>query len=168
MITNISPSVQNVKSINNTTKSTPSFGFARLNSLGRESADTFGYQNNSFLNSDMFRKQGLFRRSTLSTMLSKGENFKDLCSAYGCSKNAKTNAEFITTQILSGKSREAIQKLPKEDVEEGLTNLYFSNYDNPELNLKQTKDLLNFVKEYITPEDFIKHAGILAEGAERK
>ena len=29
-------------------KSTPAFGFAKLNEKGREIADTFGYQNNSF------------------------------------------------------------------------------------------------------------------------
>ena len=165
MITKISPITNFSKSIS--IKSTPSFGLARLNQLGRESADSFGYQHNNFLESDMFKKQGLFKKTALSTMIADGEDFAGICREYGCSKNANTNAQFIINQILNPKSKSALKSLDQDEYADGLITLYKNNYDNPELSQIQTRELLLCIKPFIESQEFVKHAGILAEGTKK-
>lgn len=170
MITSIQPNIQSPKCSNiQAKKAVPSFGMARLNDLGRESADSFGYTQNEFLNADMFKKNGLFKKeSLLSKELRKtGTTFQAVCEEYGCSNNAKTNAEFIVNQILSPKSSKALSQLSDEDYSNGLMVLYQTNYDNPELSTKHTKELLDMLKDFMQVEDYIKNVGILAEGADK-
>ncbi len=162
MITKIS-----IPMVSKNVLSTPSFGFARLNELGRTTADSFGYQENQFLDADMFKKQGFFRRSKLSQELGSGTDFVDICRNYGCTSNAKTNAEFIENQILSSKSEGAIKRLEPDSQREGFLSLYMHNYDNPELSLRSTKMLLEKIKEAMSPEEYIKHTGILEAGTKK-
>ena len=162
MITNVSMS-----SVSRKVSLTPSFGLAKLNDLGRTTADSFGYQNNRFLKADMFRKQSFFQKSQLTRELDDGNSFVQLCTIYGCTNNAKTNAEFIENQILSSKSDAAIKKLDSDEQYEALLKLYMHNYDNPELSLKSTKSLLERVKASISPEEYVKHVGILQAGTKK-
>ncbi len=149
-------------------KSMPSFGFAKLNNLGRQSADSFGYQHNKFLNSEMFKRTGFFQRKTfLASQLDKGADFVSICTDYGCSENSKANAEFIVNQILSEKSASSMAKLEEEVRAEGLIKLYNSNYDNPDLDLKHTKALLSMISELIDPNDYVKNVGLLEAGADK-
>ena len=162
MITKISMPIGSKKIL-----SMPSFGFARLNDLGRTTADSFGYQNNEFLNADMFRRQGWFHKSQLTKDLSTGVDFVDICTEYGCTNNAKTNAEFIENQILSSKSEAAIRRIDPDKQRDGFIKLYMHNYDNPELSLKSTKLLLDKIKDSMSPEEYIKHTGILQAGTQK-
>ncbi len=146
---------------------TPSFGFAKLNDIGRTTADSFGYQHNEFLDASMFRKQGIFKKSVLSTRLTEGESFSDICETYGCTNNAKTNAEFINNQILSSKSSSALRRLNDDELRAGLSLLYKCNYDNPELSLRETKALLEMLREFLEPEEYIKQVGLLEAGTQR-
>ncbi|MCD7779596.1 MAG: hypothetical protein LUH05_02860 [Candidatus Gastranaerophilales bacterium] len=162
MITKISSSmaVQNVQS-----NSSPSFGMARLNTLGRATADTFGYKENQFLDGNMFKKQGIFTKPCLTEKLEAGEDFVTICNDYGCTKNPKTNAEFIKAQILSGKSDKAIKSAVKsKDIAGGLVNLYVANYDNPELSTGSTKALLDLIKNTMKPEEYVQQIGLLEVG----
>ena len=149
-------------------KSTPAFGFAKLNETGRATADSFGYQNNSFLNENLFKRQGIFeRKSALTTELNNGADFQTLCTDYGCSKNGKANAEFIRTQILSPKSAAALKGLSEDSRNAGLRLLFENNYDNPELSKKETDDLLELVKPSIENTEYVKYAGLIKVGADR-
>lgn len=161
MITNVSTPMVS-KNLSN-----PSFGLAKLNTLGRTTADSFGYQNNQFLNSDMFKKQGIFQKSQLTQALAEDADFVQLCTTYGCSNNAKTNAEFIQNQILSSKSDSAMKKVDSEELNEGLLKLYWHNYDNPQLSLKSTKELLEKAKSAIAPEEYVKNVGLLQAGSKK-
>ncbi len=162
MITNVT-----MTNVSKNLSARPSFGFAKLNDLGRTTADSFGYQKNQFLNADMFRKQGFFHKSQLSKELGSGTDFVDICQNYGCTNNAKTNAEFIENQILSSKSEASIKRLDEDAQREGFLRLYMHNYDNPELSLKSTKMLLEKIKEAMSPEEYIKHTGILEAGTKK-
>lgn len=144
--------------------STPSFGLAKLNDLGRSTADSFGYQNNQFIDSRMFKKQNIFQKSMLGEKIAEGRNFTDLCRTYGCTDNSKTNSEFIENQILSSKGKSVLKKVEAEERKQGLLELYNSNYDNPDLSLKQTRALLEKVRESITDEDYVRFIGILDAG----
>lgn len=165
MITRISAPVAYTKFIQ--TNSTPAFGFAKLNETGRTTADTFGYESHDFLNEKLFKRQGLLSKSALAVELNNGANFAEVCIDYGCSKNGKSNAEFIRTQILSGKSNSVISKLDDTERFEGLKSLFFANYDNPELTKKETDDLLEIVKESIENTEYVKLAGLIKVGADK-
>ena len=162
MITNVSTQM-----VTKNVSLKPSFGFAKLNTLGRTTADSFGYQNNEFINADMFKKQGIFKKSQLAQELSDGGDFVEICTLYGCSKNAKTNAEFIKNQILSSKYSSAVKDVEPEKQNEGLLKLYWHNYDNPELSLKSTQELLEKVKESISSDDYVKNVGLLQAGSKK-
>ena len=135
--------------------------------MGRTTADSFGYQNNHFLNADMFRKQGFFQKSQLSRELAAGTDFVDICTQYGCTNNSKTNAEFIENQVLSSKSDSALKKMDPDKQHDGLLKLYLYNYDNPELSLRATKGLLEKIKGSISHEEYIKHVGIVEAGTKK-
>ena len=150
-------------------KSTPSFGFAKLNDLGRQSADSFGYQQNYFVDSNMFNKPGFFqRKSLLASKIDEGCDFVGLCKAYGCTQNPKANAEFIVNQVLSPKSASSINNQEEKQMADGLIALYNGNYDNPDLDLKHTKALLGMISELIQPEEYVKNVGILDVGSSSK
>ena len=163
MITNVSLTTPRVKSTSNVS---PSFGLARLNEKGINAVDKFGYQKNSFLDSRMFEQQGLFSKSALTKKLANGSDFAALCTKYGCTNNAKTNAQFIKTQILSGKSKKAINNVEQEQRQAGLVSLFKANYDNPRLTVKETKALLEEVKDAIGDEEYVKFTGLLDVGAD--
>lgn len=165
MITRISAPVAYTKSIQ--ANSTPAFGFAKLNETGRETADTFGYENHEFLNENLFKKQGFFAKSALASELRNGADFMTLCTDYGCTKNGKANAEFIRTQILSKKSNSAIANLDDATRTNALKTLLFANYDNPELTKKETDDLLEIVRDSIENTEYVKLAGLIKVGADR-
>lgn len=162
MITNVS-----MPSVSPKVSSVPSFGLAKLNDLGRKTADSFGYQNNEFLNADMFRKQGFFQKSQLTRELAAGSDFVDICRQYGCTNNAKTNAEFIENQVLTSKSDAALKRIDSDKQHEGLFKLYLHNYDNPELSLRATKGLLDKIKASMAPEEYVKNVGILEAGTKK-
>ncbi len=143
----------------------PSFGFAKLNETGRNAAEKFGLAENKFLNDKLYRKQRFFQSSALTKALAQGDSFTDICQKYGCSQIGRANANFIETQLLSHKSDSAIKSLPAEQVKEGLMALYNTNYDNPDLSKSNTKALLNLVKSYIAPEQYIQNIGLIEEGA---
>ena len=159
MITNVSFSDKSIK-----IKNTQSFGMARLNQLGRETSDKFEFQRNTFLNGKMYEKQGLFEASLLSKKIENNEDFAKLCKIYGCTKNAKDNADFIKNQVLVQKSFASIKKVEEENLAEGLLALYYSNFDNPELSVKQTRQLLEMASDYMSPEEYIKNVGLLEAG----
>ena len=73
MIMKVSCSPMSVKGIS--VNSTPAFGFAKLNETGRATADSFGYQNNDFLNENLFKRQRFFEKSALTTELNNGSDF---------------------------------------------------------------------------------------------
>lgn len=165
MITRISAPVAYTKSVQ--VKSTPSFGFAKLNETGRTTADTFGYESHDFLNEKLFKRQGLLSKSALAVELNNGANFAEVCNDYGCSKNGKSNAEFIKTQILSGKSNSVISKLDDTERFDGLKSLFFANYDNPELSKKDTDALLDMIEESLESPEYVKLAGLIKVGADK-
>ncbi len=165
MITRISAPVAYTKSIQ--ANSTPAFGFAKLNETGRATADTFGYENHEFLNENLFKRQGFFAKSALAFELSNGADFMTLCKDYGCTKNGKSNAEFIRTQILFKKSNFAIARVDEDERTNALKTLLFANYDNPELTKKETDDLLEIVKESIDNTEYVKMAGLIKVGADK-
>ena len=149
-------------------KSTPAFGLAKLNEKGREIADTFGYRNNSFLNENLFKRQGfLERKSALTTELNNGADFQTLCTDYGCTHNGKANAEFIRTQILSPKSAAALKGLSDDSRNAGFKSLFENNYDNPELTKKETDALLGLISESIEPTQYAQYAGLIKVGADK-
>ncbi len=151
----------------NNYKSTVNFGFAKLNETGRKAADSFGLGSNEFLDSSLYKKQGPFRKSALSKELSAGKTFPQICEEYGCTSIGKANAEFISSQILSGKSNKAMHSVPKKDLKSGFLKLYGSNYDNPDLSSKDTLRLLKIIKNYVAPEEYIKNIGLLQEGTDK-
>lgn len=150
-----------------TSKANPSFGLAKLNKTGEQTAEAFGFQRNDFLNDKLYEKQGLFKKAAISVELEKGKDFVDICSEYGCSSLAGANASFIQNQILSKKGISAVKKIDKDAVTEGLMKLYENNYDNPALSLKDTKALLEKVKESMAPGAYIQNIGLLDAGAEK-
>ena len=64
-----------LKSVN----ATPAFGLAKLNETGMRTADSFGYQRNTFLNDRLFEKQGIFKKAAISEELAAGKSFVDIC-----------------------------------------------------------------------------------------
>ena len=149
-------------------KSTPAFGFAKLNDTGRQIADSFGFTQHPFLNEKLFKRQGFFeRKSALTTELNNGADFQTLCTDYGCSKNGKANAEFIRTQILSPKSASALKGLSEDSRSAGLKLLFENNYDNPELTKKETDALLELISNSIETTVYAQYAGLIKVGADK-
>ncbi len=147
----------------------PAFGMARLTDKGRDAADSFGYTHNLYNNSALYQKQGMFKKPAIMHELNSGVPFSEICRNYGCTTNGKGNAEFIRTQILPNKAQKALaSKVETEALSEGLINLYEFNYDNPDLNLDETMQLLKIVQPYIDPGEFTKNIGLLTEGAKKK
>ncbi len=146
----------------------PSFGFAKLNDKGRATAEKFGLPSNDFLNNDLFKKQGIFRKSAMESELSSGKTFSQICEEYGCSPQGSSNASFIKTQILSKKGTKAIKKVPADDLKKGFAILYMANYDNPQLSNETTRELLEKIKDYMAPEQYVKHVGLLDCGTDKK
>ena len=143
---------------------TPSFGFARLNEYGRTTADSFNYTHNTFLHQDMFRRQGIFRKSAIEKELD-NLDFDEICTKYGCTENGAENAAFIKSQILSKKGQKAYEFLvTKEERDRGLRALYSANYDNPDLTLNDTKELLELAKTSMDNDEYIKNVGLLEAG----
>lgn len=165
MISKISSPVCNVKSYAN--NATPSFGLAKLNDRARNGADAFGYENNSFLSSDLLKKQGFLSKTALTKELENGGNFVDICRTYGCSKIAKVNSDFIKSQILTPKFNASLQHITEEDLATGLTELYKKNYDNPMLSIKQTSALLTHLKDIMPNSEYAQYRGILDIAAEK-
>ncbi len=164
MITNVS---MPITSKNVSLHSAPSFGFAKLNEVGRASADSFEYRKNDFLNGELFKKQGFFKQSALRKALLDGDSgFSQLCTDYGCTNNPKANADFIVNQILSSKSSTALRNIDENEKTSGLLKLYTYNYDNPQLSLADTKKLLELAKDSMAAEDYIKNVGILQAGTD--
>lgn len=148
-------------------KTSPSFGLAKLNETGIATADTFGFQRNEFLNNRLFEKQGIFKKPAISDELAAGKTFTDICTDYGCSTMAGANAAFIKTQILPKKGASAIKNVESQDAAKGLQKLYEHNYDNPELSIKDTRELLERVKEFMAPGAYIQNIGLLDAGTEK-
>lgn len=144
----------------------PSFGFARLNAVGRESADSFEMQENSFLDASMFKKESFFAAGpAILDKLKEGENFTDICRDYGCSRNAKTNAQFIRTQIINRGANYYFHKyVEDEELSDAFLSLYEHNYDNPELSIKETKKLLELAKFGMDTSEYIQNVGLLQAG----
>lgn len=167
MITKIMSAMPcNTKSIS-PRQASPSFGFAKLNDVGRRSADEFGYQHNDFLNNRLFVKQKLFRKAAIAEELKSGKTLMQICEQYGCTNNPSANAAFIESQILSSKGVSALRTVEEAEAADALIRLYDFNYDNPQLSLKSTKALLERISENIQPSDYIKHRGLLDVGADK-
>lgn len=150
-------------------QTSPAFGMARLTDKGREAADSFGYTHNTYNNSALYQKPGLFKKPAIVQELAKGVPFDQICSDYGCTSNGKGNAEFIRSQILPNKAQKVLSsKVDRDMLENGLVKLYEFNYDNPDLNLDETIQLLKIVQPYIDPGEFTKNIGLLTEGAKKK
>ncbi len=145
----------------------PSFGFAKLNNKGRESAQGFGLPSNNFLNNDLFQKQGLFKKSALESELESGKKFTQICEKYGCGQYGGANASFIESQILSRKGANVIKKIPTDELQKGFLALYSANYDNPQLSRKTTRELLEKIKDFIPSEEYVKNVGLLDCGADK-
>ncbi len=145
----------------------PSFGFARLNDKGRATAQVFGLPSNLFLNDDLFRKQGLFEKPAIASELSSGKKFLQICEEYGCSPQGSSNVSFITSQILSKKGGRVIKKIPADELQKGFVALYNANYDNPQLSNKTTRELLEKIKDYMAPEEYVKQVGLLDCGTHK-
>ena len=165
MISKICSPIYNVKSYSN--NSTPSFGLAKLNDRARNGADSFGYENNNYLSSDLLKKQGVLSKSALTKELENGANFVDICRTYGCSKIAKVNSDFIKSQILTPKFNASLEHITEEDLAIGLTELYKKNYDNPMLSIKQTSALLTHLKDIMPNGEYAQYRGILDIAAEK-
>lgn len=150
-------------------QSSPSFGFAKLNELGRESADSFEMQENTFLDPSMFKKASFFASGpAILGKLKNGENFTDICRDYGCSKNAKTNAEFIKTQIINRGANYYFHKyVEEEELSDALLSLYEYNYDNPELSTKDTRKLLELSRYSMESSEYIQNVGLLQVGTKK-
>ena len=147
-------------------QSIQSFGLARLNDIGRQSADTFEMQQNTFLDSAMFKKESFLSGGpAILSKLKEGESFSELCKDYGCSKNAKSNAQFIKTQIINNSANRHFHKyLDEETITKGLLSLYEHNYDNPELSLKDTKKLLDLASSAMSMPEYVQNVGLLEVG----
>ena len=147
---------------------TTSFGLARLTQQGKNAAKIFGYKENSFVNDDMFHKQGIFEKSALSVELSKGKSFENICKEYATSNLGAINASFIKNQILSKKAKRVLKSVPKSSLEAGFKILYDNNYDNPQLSVKDTKKLIEKYKPFISNGDYMKNIGLLEAGTVKK
>lgn len=155
MITNVSMS--NFK---------PSFGLARLSQQGLEAASAFGYPSNgdTFLRADLFDKQkGRVKNTPISQVLGKGITLEQIAQDYGCSDNPVANADFIKNCILSKKGQKAIKNINPADRSLALACLWDKNYDNPELSAKDTRALLELLKEDIEPHIYIQNRGMLED-----
>ncbi len=149
-------------------KTTPAFGMAKLNERGVQTADSFGWTRNEFINARLFEKQGFFSKPAILSELSETKPFPQLCIEYGCSNNSKANAEFIRTQILPKKAQKGIKAgVDPTLVSQGLSRLYESNYDNPELSLQETKALLELVKGDMPDTEYVKNIGFFEVGADK-
>lgn len=164
MINKISVSMPNMAKFSST-----SFGLAKLNDIGRESADSFEMQRNTFLDSKLFKKSSFFAFSpAIVSKLKEGENFADLCRDYGCSRNAKTNAQFIKTQIIDKNAYGYFCKhVPEEEMTDAILSLYEHNYDNPDLSAKDTKRLLDLAKYAMETSEYVQNVGLLQAGTTR-
>lgn len=153
----------------NTVKTTaPAFGLAKLNERGVQTADSFGWTRNEFMNARLFERQGFFSKPAILSELSNPERFPQVCIEYGCTNNAKSNADFITTQILPKKAQKAIKgKVEPTFISEGLTRLYECNFDNPELSLADTKALLDLIKDDMPDTEYVKNIGFFEVGADK-
>ena len=151
----------------NSVKLSPSFGLAKLNEKGRETADSFGYANNEFLNEALFKRHGFLSKPALVKELNNGADFSTLCKDYGCSKNGKANAEFIRTQILPKKSQASINAIEPSTRASALIELFKSNYDNPELSASETDALLELIKDDIQNTEYAQYAGLIKIGTEK-
>ena len=162
-------SFNQVSNVLGSKQTTPAFGMARLTDKGRDAADSFGYTHNTYNNSALYQKTGFFKKPAILQELALGIPFSDICENYGCTPYGKGNAEFIRTQILPNKAQKALaSKVEAQDLENGLVNLYEFNYDNPDLSLDETMQLLKIVQPYIDPGEFTKNIGLLTEGAVKK
>ena len=156
-----------ISKIGFTNAHSPSFGFARLNNKGRETAQVFGLPSNNFLNDDLFQRQGLFKKSALESALESGKKFTQICDEYGCGQLGGANASFIEAQILSRKGANALKRIPADELQKGFLALYTANYDNPQLSKKTTRELLEKIKDYMAPEEYVKNVGLLDCGTEK-
>ncbi len=147
---------------------TPAFGFAKLNERGVHTADSFGWTRNEFMNARLFEKQGFFSKPAILGEISGSKPFPQICIEYGCTNNAKSNADFIKSQILPKKAQRAIISTVEQPlISEGLSRLYECNYDNPELSLQDTKALLELIKDDMEDTEYVKNIGLFEVGAER-
>lgn len=142
----------------------PSFGLAKLSEVGSQVAATFGHPSNSYVNGDLYKRQNLFDDSALANEIQSGQSFTKLCDDYGCTKFAMANAAFINSQIIGKKSAKALNLVPSDELQKGLTKLYYANYDNPELSKRNTKALLKLLKSTMAPDEYVKNIGLLEEG----
>lgn len=140
----------------------PAFGLAKLSEEGKAAANDFGYQQNEFLNPSLFtRVKGRASKSPLAGELAQ-RSFSEIATDYGSADNSVANAQFIKTQVLSKKGSKVLRKTPNQDqVTEGLKILWDANFDNPSLNAKDTKKLLERIKTTMAPADYIRCMGIL-------
>lgn len=147
-------------------KVSQSFGLARLNEIGRQSADSFEMHQNTFLDSNMFKKESfLFGRPAIIAKLKAGDSFSDICKDYGCSRNAKSNAQFIKAQIINNSANNQFHKyIDEETISAGILSLYEHNYDNPELSLKDTKKLLDLASASMSTPEYVQNVGLLDAG----
>ena len=146
-----------------TVLSTPSFGMAKLNEIGRRAAKDFGFNEHKFLDQRMFAKQ-IFTTPAIMNHLEDGETFSYICKTYGCSSNGKANAKFINTQILGNAALK--QSVDEKDYKAALLSLLKKNYDNGDFSKSCTMRLLEILKDDLTRADsvYVKYAGILDVG----
>ncbi len=154
-----------INGINSISKCNPSFGMAQLNDFGKQVAKELEQPRNKYLNQKMYEKQGWREPAAIQVELQKGKgNFSEICEKYGCTNNAKANADFIRNQVLSKKGYEATKKVDELEYYNGLNALYTANYDNPELSSLHTTALLKQLKGTIPNEKYIQQVGLLSEG----
>lgn len=151
----------------NKTANKVSFGMANLNEIGRQSEDSFGYQANSFLDTNMYKKTPLFQDAAIKAKL-ENEKFEDICLEYGCTTNPKANADFIKNQVLSSKGEKATKTVEEDSLQKGLQALYKHNYDNPALSADNTKALLEKIKDSLPSEEYIQQVGVMNAGTKKK
>ena len=144
----------------------PSFGFARLDEKGRAGADMLNYRNNTLTHRDTrpYDKPSFlhsYKKMPLASLMAAGHTFEEICQKYGSSDNAELNADFIKNSILSKKGSKFIKTINDQDRRAGLLELWDRNFDNPELSKKDTKALLELIKDDIDPVIYIQNQGIL-------
>ena len=142
----------------------PSFGLAKLSKEGANAAAAFGYPANNFLNDDLFCKQkGRTKNTPLAQAIGAGVTLEQLARDYGCTNVPSANAEFIKNCVLSKKGQKTIKNLTPADRTAALLTLWDKNYDNPELSAKDTKALLELIKDDIEPHLYIQSKGMLED-----
>ena len=137
----------------------PSFGMARLQESAKATASDFGFERNSFLNCDLFKKPGAIKQ-----YLHESSDFGGICHVFGESRNGRANADFINKQILSKKGDKAIsKKVEEKDYADAITSLVRRNYDNPYLSKTSTIDLLNKARGLFADAEYRKYQGLLID-----